>query len=138
MKLMLAALAATLAIAITASVVAIWASVANAPWEDAVPTPAPTVDASALLRCQEALDLRQEASARVAGELEAQGEARSENLFALAETGILLRERELGRRLNTDERIELLTQITRALPATEPVLAEQQIEMAEREIDRYC
>ena len=48
MRLLLAALAVTFAIAVTASVFAIWPAVADAPWEDETPTPviqkAPTPD----------------------------------------------------------------------------------------------
>ena len=57
MKLLLAALAVTFAIAVTASVFAIWPAVADAPWEDefVMPTPviqkAPTPD-----RCLVLLD----------------------------------------------------------------------------------
>ena len=52
MRLLLAALFVTFAIAVTASVFAIWPAVADAPWEDEIPTPivlkAPTPD-----RCSE-------------------------------------------------------------------------------------
>ena len=55
MKLLLAALFVTFAIAVTASVFAIWPAVADAPWEDEIPTPivlkAPTPD-----RCSELIE----------------------------------------------------------------------------------
>ena len=55
MKLLLAALAVTFTIAVTAAVFAIWPAVADAPWEDEMPTPvilkAPTPD-----RCSELIE----------------------------------------------------------------------------------
>ena len=55
MKLLLAALFVTFVIAVTASVFAIWPAVADAPWEDKIPTPiilkAPTPD-----RCSELIE----------------------------------------------------------------------------------
>ena len=55
MKLLLAALFVTFAIAVTASVFAIWPAVASAPWENEIPTPivlnAPTPD-----RCSELIE----------------------------------------------------------------------------------
>ena len=56
MKLLLAALAVTFAIAIVASVFAIWPAVADAPWEDSAPV-VPRTDIDAL-RCESALGLR--------------------------------------------------------------------------------
>ena len=56
MKLLLAALAVTFTIAVTASVFAIWPVVADAPWEDDTPVVVDTdIDA---LRCESALGLR--------------------------------------------------------------------------------
>ena len=59
MRLLVLALAFTLAVAVTASVFAIWPVVADAPWENDVPTvAAPIADNSDALRCQGALDYR--------------------------------------------------------------------------------
>ena len=59
MKPQLAALIATSAIAITATVFATWASVTDAPWED-TEQPAPVVvDTTTEIRCQAGLDLRE-------------------------------------------------------------------------------
>ena len=55
MRLLIAALAITLAVAVTASVFAIWPVVADAPWENDTPV---VVDRTAELRCQGALDYR--------------------------------------------------------------------------------
>ena len=63
MKLLLAALAVTFAIAVVASVFAIWPAVADAPWEDA---PAVVDDGTDVVRCDGALSLR--ASVIAAGE----------------------------------------------------------------------
>lgn len=63
----MAALILTLAVAVGASVLAVWPIVADAPWEEevAAPTPArqqePTADSTDRLRCQSALDLRNNA-----------------------------------------------------------------------------
>lgn len=54
MRALIAALALTLAVAVTASVFAIWPVVADAPWEDDVPV----AESSDALRCQGALDYR--------------------------------------------------------------------------------
>ena len=54
MRLLPGALVVTFAIAVTASVFAIWPVVADAPWED---KPA-VVDRTAEIRCESALDLR--------------------------------------------------------------------------------
>ena len=56
MKLLLAALAVTFAIAVTASVFAIWPAVADAPWEDG--TPVAVIDGTESVRCEGALSLR--------------------------------------------------------------------------------
>ena len=58
MKLLLAALAVTFAIAVVASVFAIWPVVADAPWEDDVPTPVAVEDGTDSIRCEAALGLR--------------------------------------------------------------------------------
>ena len=52
------AIIVTLALAVTASVFAIWPVVADAPWEDEV-VAIPTVDRIREIRCQGALDLRE-------------------------------------------------------------------------------
>lgn len=54
---MIAALAVTLAIAVTAAVLAIWPVVADAPWEDEAPTPV-VVDQGEVLLCEAAIRLR--------------------------------------------------------------------------------
>ena len=54
MRLLIAALVVTLTVAIAASVVATWASVADAPWEDEPVI----IDRTAEIRCQGALDYR--------------------------------------------------------------------------------
>ncbi len=60
MKLLQAALAVTFAVAVTASVFAIWPAVADAPWEDDAPPPVvQPVNRSQEMRCQAALDLRE-------------------------------------------------------------------------------
>ena len=59
MKLLLAALAVTFAIAVVASVFAIWPVVADAPWEDEVPTPV-VQDQGEVLLCEAAIRLRDE------------------------------------------------------------------------------
>ena len=59
MKLLLAALAITFVIAVTASVFAIWPVVADAPWEDDAPTPV-LQDQGELLLCDAAIRLRDE------------------------------------------------------------------------------
>ena len=58
MKLLLAALFVTFVIAVTASVFAIWPAVADAPWEDEVPTPVVVSDDTDAIRCEAALGLR--------------------------------------------------------------------------------
>lgn len=58
MRLLAVALVFTFAVAVTASVFAIWPAVADAPWEDATPTP-PRPAQTNEIRCQEALDLRE-------------------------------------------------------------------------------
>ena len=141
MRFQLAALIATSVIAVTASVFAIWPVVADAPWENN-PTPIPTVNQAALLRCQGAIDLRQEASARVQGELDKQAEDRGEELLSIIEFTITLEEIRLGRPLTAAERRDLVLAGMEGAPALigerEHVLAEEQIAQAEREIDRYC
>ncbi|MCI0890695.1 MAG: hypothetical protein J4O04_07795 [Chloroflexi bacterium] len=67
MKLMLAALAVTLAIAVTAAVFAIWPAIADAPWEDDTPV-AEETDRTGELLCEGALRFREEAMAQ-AGDL---------------------------------------------------------------------
>lgn len=54
MRLLIAALVLTLAIAVTASVFAIWPVVADAPWEE----DAPVMDRANELRCEGALSYR--------------------------------------------------------------------------------
>ena len=54
MRLLIATLMLTLAVAVTASVFAIWPVVADAPWENEVPV----ADRGDTLRCQGALDYR--------------------------------------------------------------------------------
>ena len=62
MRLMIAALAVTLAIAIVAAVFAIWPVVADAPWEDEIVVPTPVVvDRTDDIRCQGGIDLRERA-----------------------------------------------------------------------------
>ena len=56
MKLLLAALAVTFAIAVVASVFAIWPAVADAPWEDEAPVV--VEDRTDSIRCEAALGLR--------------------------------------------------------------------------------
>ena len=59
MRLLIPALMLTAAVAVTASVFAIWPVVADAPWEnDAPPVAAPVADDNRDLRCQGALDFR--------------------------------------------------------------------------------
>ena len=59
MRLLIPALILTAAVAVTASVFAIWPVVADAPWENDVPIAAPPIaDNSEALRCQGALDYR--------------------------------------------------------------------------------
>ena len=60
MRLMLAALVATLTIAVVAAVFAIWPVIADAPWEDEIVAVTP-VDRTSELRCQEGLDMRERA-----------------------------------------------------------------------------
>ena len=67
MKLLLAALAVTFAVAVTASVFAIWPAVADAPWEDEAPGATEPVDRTRELRCEGALRLREQTMAQ-AGE----------------------------------------------------------------------
>ena len=57
MKFLLAALAATSIIAVTASVFAIWPAVADAPWEDDAPAVV-VEDGRDVMRCESALELR--------------------------------------------------------------------------------
>ncbi len=57
MRALIAALAITFTVAIAASVVATWASVADAPWEDSVPVVQP-VDRTQEIRCEGALNYR--------------------------------------------------------------------------------
>ena len=57
MRLMMAALVATSAIAIVAAVFAIWPVVADAPWEDDGPVPVAT-DSTRAIRCEGALSFR--------------------------------------------------------------------------------
>lgn len=56
MKLLMAALVVTFAIAIAASVVGTWASVADAPWEDE--KAAPEADQGKIVLCEVAIRLR--------------------------------------------------------------------------------
>ena len=59
MRLLIPALILTAAVAVTASVFAIWPVVADAPWENDVPAvAAPVADNTGALRCQGALDYR--------------------------------------------------------------------------------
>ena len=67
MRLLVAALLLTVAVAVGASVFAIWASVADAPWEDEVPVATEPVDRTRELRCEGALRLREQTMAQ-AGE----------------------------------------------------------------------
>ena len=67
MKLLLAALAVTFTIAVTASVFAIWPAVADAPWEDEIPTPVVVEDTTNALRCQGRLDIRERALFEASG-----------------------------------------------------------------------
>ena len=48
----------TFVIAVTASVFAIWPAVADAPWEDEVPTPVVVSDDTDAIRCEGALRFR--------------------------------------------------------------------------------
>ena len=57
MRALIAALVLTLAIAVTASVFAVWPVVTDAPWEDDVSVP--VVDRTQEIRCEAALDLRE-------------------------------------------------------------------------------
>ena len=59
MRLLIAALAITFTIAIGASVVATWASVADAPWEDDPPVAAQPVDRTEEIRREAALSRRE-------------------------------------------------------------------------------
>ena len=63
MKLLVAALVLAFAVAIAASVVAVWASVADAPWEDDAPA---VIEETNDILCEGALSLR--ASVIAAGE----------------------------------------------------------------------
>ena len=68
MKLLLAALAVTFTIAVTASVFAIWPVVTDAPWEDEIVIPTPVVqDQGEVLLCEAAIRLRDEMRVEVAG-----------------------------------------------------------------------
>ena len=65
MKLLLAAPAVTFAVAVTASVFAIWPAVGTAPWEDD-PEPVVIEDEIDLVRCEAALSLRESATLALA------------------------------------------------------------------------
>ena len=93
MRLLLTALIATFAIAVTASVFAIWPVVADAPWEDS--TEPVIEDRTDKIRCQGAYEVLQSA------------------IEALGQLGSLLPQRTY----------EIIT---------------QQLDIAEREISRYC
>ena len=137
MRALISALVVTFAIAVTASVFAIWPVVADAPWEDDT-TLVPTVDRIAELRCQGALGLRQEATRSLPtdAELAAKLERRTEEKDALVDIIVSSTERELGRSVTRDEFIKIIFEVN--LPTPAPSLAEQQLALAEREIDRYC